>query len=62
MNGDNMKFIILRSQDGGFYFVLKAKNGKIIAVSETYKRKQNCYDTIHSIQVSVSHSYIEENV
>ena len=44
-----MKFEILKAKNKQFYFVLKAKNGEIVATSETYKSKQACIDTIKLI-------------
>lgn len=43
-----MKFVIDKSEDGQFYFVLKANNGEIVATSETYKNKRSCK---HGIKV-----------
>lgn len=34
-------FKLRKSTDGQFYFVLCAKNQKVILTSETYKRKEN---------------------
>ena len=45
-----MKFEILRSIDKQFYFVLKARNGQVIATSETYKTKQACKKGIKSVR------------
>ena len=44
-----MKFEILKAKNKQFYFVLKARNGEIVATSETYKSKQSCIDTIKLI-------------
>lgn len=44
-----MKFEILKAKNKQFYFVLKSKNGEIVATSETYKSKQACIDTIKLI-------------
>ncbi len=33
------KFEISKASNGEWYFTLKAKNGEVIAVSETYKTK-----------------------
>lgn len=45
-----MKFEIRRSVDRQFYYVLIAKNGKVMVTSETMKRKQNCIDSIRAIK------------
>jgi uncharacterized protein len=44
-----MKFEIRRSIDDQFYFVLKARNGEVIATSETYHTKQACKRGIKSV-------------
>lgn len=43
------KFVI-RKTAAGFYFVLKAGNGEIIATSETYKSKDACKNGIESVK------------
>ena len=43
------KFEIRLSKDEQFYFVLKARNGEIILVSEMYTSKQNCEKGILSV-------------
>lgn len=45
-----MKYEIKKSSDNQFYFVLKAQNREIIAVSEMYKTKQDCKKGIASIR------------
>lgn len=45
-----MRFEIHVSNDGMFYFVLKARNGETIAVSETYTSKQMCKKGINSVR------------
>ncbi len=45
-----MKFIISKSKNKKFYFVLKAKNGEIIATSEMYESKQACKKGISSVK------------
>ena len=46
----NPKFEIYNDKAGEFRFRLKAKNGKIIAVSEGYTSKANCKNGIESVQ------------
>jgi uncharacterized protein YegP (UPF0339 family) len=47
----NAKFEISKSEKNNqFYFVLKAKNGKIVLQSEGYTTEKNCKDTIKAIQ------------
>ncbi len=43
------RFVISKSKDGQFYFVLKAPNGQVIAQSETYTTKQSCQNGISSV-------------
>lgn len=45
-----MKFIIKKSSDGQFYFVIVAKNGEPLATSEMYTRKAKAQHTIKLIQ------------
>lgn len=44
------RFEILDSKDNQIYFVLKAKNGEIILVSETYKSMQGLLNGIRSVK------------
>ena len=43
-------FEIERAENGQFYFVLKASNGQVVAVSEQYTTKQNCKKGIASVK------------
>lgn len=47
-----MKFEIKFSKTKRFYFVLKAKNGEIVATSELYTSKQNCKKGIAAVKRS----------
>lgn len=48
-----MKFILHKSKKNGqFYFTLHARNGKVIANSETYKKKDSCMKGIMSVAKS----------
>ena len=47
------KFEIKKSKDDQYYFVLKANNGKVIATSETYKKKSSCEKGIASVKKSI---------
>ena len=49
-----MHFSISGSEDGQFYWELVGGNGEIIAVSETYTRKESAEATIASVQAAVS--------
>lgn len=44
------KYIIEKSSNGQFYFVLTAKNGEVILTSEMYTTKQNCLNGIDSVK------------
>lgn len=44
------KYIIQKSSNGQFYFVLTAKNGEVILTSEMYTTKQNCLNGIESVK------------
>jgi len=48
------RYVIDNSKDGQFYFVLKAKNGKVILQSEMYKTKQGAEVGIRSVQTNAS--------
>ena len=44
------KYFIKKAVNGQFYFVLKARNGRTVLTSETYKSKRGCLTGIKSIQ------------
>ena len=46
----NPKFEVYKDKAGEFRFRLKAKNGEIIAVGESYKAKASCLNGIDSIR------------
>jgi len=45
----NPKFEIRKNKAGKFRFLLKAKNGEIIGMSEGYTTKQNCLNRVESV-------------
>jgi uncharacterized protein YegP (UPF0339 family) len=45
-----MKYEIRLSKSDEYYFVIKARNGEIIATSEMYKTKQSCKKGIASVK------------
>lgn len=49
-----MKFLILKSKNKQFYFVLKGRNGQAMFTSETYKRKASCVKSITSLKRGIS--------
>lgn len=48
-----MNFIINKSTDGQFFFILKTKNGETVAISEMYKTKQSCKKGISAVRKSL---------
>lgn len=46
----NPKFELYRDKAGAYRFRLKARNGQIIAVSESYDRKAGCIAGIESVR------------
>ena len=54
------KFQLFRDKAGQFRFRLKARNGKIIAVSEGYRTKAGCENGIDSVRKNAPEAEIEE--
>lgn len=48
-----MTFIIDKSKNGQWYFVLKGRNGETIVTSETYTSKQACKKGITAVKKSL---------
>ena len=46
----NPKFEIYLDKTGAYRFRLKARNGKIIAVSESYRAKASCENGVESVR------------
>ena len=46
----NPKFQLYQDRTGGFRFRLRARNGKIIAVSESYSSRQACLNGIEAVR------------
>ena len=46
------RFIVRTADNGEYYFVLKARNGEIIATSEMYTSPQACYKGIRSVRLN----------
>jgi len=44
------KFVISANKNGGYHFNLKAGNGEVIAVSETYSSLDSCKNGIESVR------------
>ena len=54
-NGGNMpKFEVYVDEIGGYHFRLRARNGQIIAVSQSYKSKEGCLKGIKSVKLNAS--------
>lgn len=45
-----MYFVIRKSTDGQYYFVIKSDNNEVVATSETYYLKASAQKTIDSIR------------
>ena len=56
----NPKFEVYVDKRGEFRFRLKAKNGEIIAVGESYKDKASCLNGIESIKKNAPDSEVVE--
>ena len=54
------KFELYEDRGGGFRFRLKARNGEIIGVSESYTAKINCLHGIESVKKDVLDAEIVE--
>lgn len=50
-------FRIKRSEDRQYYFVIVAKNGQVLATSETYTRKENCKKSLVSAAFSIEKAW-----
>lgn len=55
-----MKFIIKKSKDKQWYFILTARNGEPMFTSETYTRKASCVKSVTSIKRSISNAKMVE--
>ena len=54
------KFELYEDKGGGFRFRLKARNGEIIGVSESYTAKINCLNGIESVKKNALDAEIME--
>ena len=54
------KFEVKETKNGGFSFNLKARNGEVIAVSQTYKDEKNCLNGIESVRKNAVEAKIED--
>jgi uncharacterized protein YegP (UPF0339 family) len=44
------RFVINRSKDGQFYFILRADNGQVLVTSETYTTKESAQNGIRAVK------------
>ena len=44
------KYVLIKAADGGYQFVLNARNGETIAQSQTYTTKAAAKKGIHSVR------------
>jgi len=56
----NPKFELYEDKAGAFRFRLKARNGKIVAVSESYVSRAGCEKGIESVRLNAAVAEIEE--
>ena len=55
------KFELYTDKAGEFRFRLKAKNGQIIAVGESYKKKPSCLNGIESIKKNAPEAELKKD-
>ena len=56
----NPKFELYRDRAGAYRFRLKARNGEIIAVSESYTGRAGCLNGIESVRKNAAEAEITE--
>ncbi len=54
------KFVVKETKNGGFVFNLKAGNGEVIAVSETYSSLSACKNGIESVRKNAAEAKLED--
>ena len=54
------KFVLQKSSNGKYYFVLKAGNGETIAQSETYESKASAQNGIRSVKENAPAAPVED--
>jgi uncharacterized protein YegP (UPF0339 family) len=55
-----MQFVIRRTSNGQFRFNIVARNGQVVATSETYSRKASAMSTIESLRKSVASATVDD--
>lgn len=56
----NPKFELYRDKAGSYRFRLKARNGEIIAISESYTGRAGCLNGIESVRKNAAEAQITE--
>lgn len=56
--GKMSKFEVYVDEVGGYHFRLRARNGQIIALSQSYKSKEGCLKGIQSVKSSTADARI----
>ncbi|MEV8376761.1 YegP family protein [Kribbella sp. NPDC056861] len=54
------KFELYEDKSGGFRFRLKAGNGEVIAVSESYKTKDSALNGIESVKKNAGDAKVDD--
>lgn len=54
------KFVVKETKNGGYVFNLKAGNGEVIAVSETYTTETACMNGIESVRKNAVEAKLED--
>jgi uncharacterized protein YegP (UPF0339 family) len=55
-----MKFIIYKSDDGGYYYTIVSRNGQCMLVSETMVKKQSVTNAVKKIMSSAASGSIDD--
>ena len=53
-------FVLSKTSDGKFHFVLKAENGEVIAQSETYNTKSGALNGIDSVRRNAPDAVLDD--
>ena len=54
------KFVVKQTKSGGYVFNLKATNGQVIAVSQTYDSEDACLNGIESVKKNAPVANLED--
>jgi len=61
-NKKNPKFEIYMDKSSEYRFRLKARNGEIVAISESYKSKSGCVNGVESVKKNAPDAAVEEEI